>query len=192
MSASSAATLPTMSVLDAVSRRRSHSKVTAAAPTREQLLPLIAAAGGVADHASLRPWRLIELRDDARVRLGEAMVVASGLDDESGAKLAAKPLRASLLIAVVAVHQPSFKVEKWEQDATAAGVAHMLSLLLAEAGWGVMWRTGHLTRTQPVREMHRLAENEELLGWLYVGGLPDDAKDGAKRSINPEEFVTAL
>jgi hypothetical protein len=120
------------------------------------------------------------------------MVVASGLDDESGAKLAAKPLRASLLIAVVSVHQPSIKVAAWEQEATASGVAHLLSLLLAEAGWGVIWRTGHLTRSEPVRELHHLAENEQLLGWLYVGGVPDDAKTGPKTTINPSEFLTAL
>ncbi|MCU1422654.1 MAG: nitroreductase [Microbacteriaceae bacterium] len=181
-----------MTVLDAVSRRRSHAKVTPAAPTHEQLLPLVAAAGTVADHASLRPWRLIELRGDARNRLGEAFVVAAGLDDESGAKLAAKPLRASLLIAVVAVHQPSFKVTEWEQDATASGVAHMLSLLLSEAGWGVMWRTGHQTRTPQVRAMHGLADNEQLLGWLYVGGLPEDAREGSKTRIDPSEFLTSL
>ena len=120
------------------------------------------------------------------------MVVASGLDDESGATMAAKPLRASLLIAVVAVHHPSIKVARWEQEATASGVAHMLSLLLSEAGWGVMWRTGHLTRSEPVRELHHLAENEQLLGWLYVGGLTDEARPGAKGTINPEEFLSVL
>lgn len=120
------------------------------------------------------------------------MVVASGLDDESGSKLAAKPLRASLLIAVVSIHRPSIKVAAWEQEATASGVAHLLSLLLSEAGWGVMWRTGHLTRSEPVREMHRLAENEQLLGWLYVGGLADRSKDGPRKGINPAEFLTAL
>jgi nitroreductase len=181
-----------MTALDAVRHRRSHAKVTPAAPSHDDLLPLIEAAGSVADHGALRPWRLIELRGDARERLGAAMVTASGLDDESGAKLAAKPLRASLLIAVVAVHRPSFKVAQWEQEATASGVAHLLSLLLSEAGWGVMWRTGHLTRSEPVRQLHGLAENEELLGWLYVGGLVENAKVGQKNRIRPEEFLTAL
>lgn len=120
------------------------------------------------------------------------MVVASGLDDESGATLAAKPLRAALLIAVVSAHQPSIKVAAWEQEATASGVAHLLSLLLAEAGWGVMWRTGHLTRSEPVRELHRLADNEQLLGWLYVGGILDGGKAAQTTGINPAEFLTEL
>ncbi|MET4781280.1 nitroreductase family protein [Glaciihabitans sp. UYNi722] len=179
-------------MLDAVNRRRSQPKVTEAAPSHDELLPLVAAAAGVADHGSLRPWRLIELRGDARERLGTAFVAATSVDGKEAAKLAGKPLRASLLIAVVVTHRPSFKVAEWEQDAVASGVAHTLSLLLDEAGWGVMWRTGHLTRTAPVRAMHQLDDNEELLGWLYIGGLHDDAKKGEKKTVNAREFVTQL
>ncbi len=181
-----------MSALDAVKARRSHSKVTDRAPTREQLLPLIEAAGSVADHGSLRPWRIVELRGEARERLGQAFVEASELFEEDAAKLAAKPLRAPLLLAVVVSRRPSFKVHEWEQDAAAAGVAHMLSLLLSEAGWGVMWRTGNFTRTEPVRRLHELADNEELLGWLYVGGLPEGAREGQKTRVDAAEHLSAL
>jgi hypothetical protein len=55
-----------------------------------------------------------------------------------------------------------------------------------------MWRTGHLTRTAEVRHMHGLAENEELLGWLYVGGRTDDAKEGSKSRIDPARHLTQL
>lgn len=181
-----------MTMLDAVTRRRSQPKVTEAAPSHEQLLPLVAAAATVADHGALRPWRLIELRGDARHRLGAAMVSASASAGKDGDKLAAKPLRASLLIAVVAVVRPSPKVAAWEQEAVASGVAHILSLLLDDAGWGVMWRTGHLTRSLEVRTMHGLAENEELLGWLYVGGLTDDPKRGLSTAVDAERYLSVL
>jgi nitroreductase len=178
-------------VLSAVTGRRSSPKVGAGAPTHAELLPLVEAAGGVADHGSLRPWRLIELRDDARQQLGSALAVAAGKQGKDADKLAAKPLRADLLIAVVASRKPSHKVHAWEQDAAAAGVAHMLSLLLTEAGWGVMWRTGPFTRSAPVRELHRLEENEELLGWLYVG-TPREAVGDRKSGIDPERFISRL
>lgn len=158
----------THSALDSVRRRHSYSRVTADAPSHEQLVPLVEAAATVADHGALRPWRLIELRGSARERLGEAFVVASG--DPGARGLAQKPLRASLLIAVVARHEPSFKVHEWEQDAVASGVAHVLSLLLDEAGWGVFWRSGGHTRHPAVAAVHDLAPNEKLLGWIYVGG----------------------
>ena len=73
------------------------------------------------------------------------------------------------------------KVPVWEQEASAAGVAHLLSLLLDEAGWGVMWRTGPYTRHPLVAEVHGLAANEHLLGWLYVGGLPEGRR-GERRT----------
>lgn len=166
--------------------------MTADAPTHAQLLPLVEAAATVADHASLRPWRLIELRGSDRDALGAAFAEASGLSGKDAQKLAEKPLRASLLIAVVAVHVPSFKVPEWEQDATAAGVAHTLSLLLNEAGWGVFWRTGGHTRSEAVHRMHGLAPNEKLLGWLYVGGLPEKTKPEKKHAFNPGRYLTPL
>ena len=80
----------------------------------------------------------------------------------------------------------------WEQDAAAAGIAHYLSLLLDDAGWGVMWRSGGHTRSPEVRRMHGLADNEHLLGWLYVGGKTDSSKPDARAPFNSQEFLTSL
>lgn len=180
-----------MSAREAALRRRSRSSVTADAPTREQLLPLVEAAATVADHGDLKPWRLIELRGEARERLGAAFVEASGLGGKDAAKLAAKPLRASLLIAVVVSYKPSFKVPRWEQEAVASGVAHLLSLLLDEAGWGVMWRTGGHTRHEAVHRMHELGPDEQLLGWLYVGGVAKD-KPAKPRAVTASRYLGSL
>lgn len=176
-----------MTALEAVLRRASWSKVTEDSPTREQLLPLIEAAGRVADHSSLRPWRLIELRGDDRLALGAAIAEANGDREPS-----AKPLRAALLIAVVASYRKSEKVPHWEQAAVAAGVAHTLSLLLDEAGWGVIWRTGGYTRTAPVAEVHGLTKHEELLGWLYVGGKPEGKDAGRRKSVDADALLTRI
>jgi nitroreductase len=160
------------SVRDAVLARRSWPKVTDAAPDEAELLALLDAAGRVADHASLAPWRVIAIRGEGRERLGRALAVAAGAEGDAAAKLAAKPLRAPLLIALVACTRPHPKVPEWEQDASAAGVAHLRSPLLDEAGWGVMWRSGPFTRHPLVADVHGLAPGEHLLGWLYVGGRP--------------------
>ncbi|MBC7517920.1 MAG: nitroreductase family protein [Microbacteriaceae bacterium] len=177
--------------------RRSHSRVTAETPDHAELLALVEAAGGVADHQSLRPWRIIELRGAVRIRLGEAFVAAATSASADGsvpdaAKLAAKPLRAELLLAIVVAVQPSEKVPGWEQAVAASGVAHLLSLLLDEAGWAVMWRSGPLTRSEPVRAVHKLAANEYLLGWLYVGGMPERTRGERRDRIDPERFLSVL
>lgn len=177
----------TGAALAAVRARRSWSKVTDAAPDRDELLSLVSAAGRVADHSSLRPWRLIELRGDDRERLGRAIAKAEG--DKSPSS---KPLRAPLLIAIVASYRKSDKVPRWEQEAVASGVAHVLSLLLDEAGWGVIWRTGHYTRSKPVAKAHGLDKDEELLGWLYVGGKPPRARIGRRKAVEARKHVSRM
>jgi nitroreductase len=175
-----------MGALDAVRARRSWSKVTEEAPTRAELETLVAAAGRVADHSSLRPWRLIELRGDDRDVLGRALNKAHGHKGVSS-----KPSKAPLLIAVVVSYRKS-KVPRWEQDTVAAGVAHMLSLLLDEAGWGVFWRTDDDTRSKAIAKAHGLEKNEALLGWLYVGGKPQTRRLGHRKPIDARRFLTRM
>lgn len=176
-----------MSAFDAALARQSWSKVGEEAPSRDELLRLVAAAGRVADHSSLRPWRLIELRGADREALGAAIAAAQGDAEPSG-----KPLRAPLLVAVVASYRRSDKVPRWEQEAVASGVAHTLSLLLDEAGWGVIWRTGHYTRSAEVAAAHGLRHDEELLGWLYVGSKPADKRPGRRTPVDAEAVVTRM
>jgi nitroreductase len=178
-------------VADALRHRRSYSSVGQEAPTKRQLLPLIEAAGSVADHASLHPWRIIALRGAARTRVGLAIATAAGLEGSSAEKMAAKQLRAPLLLAMVVSPKPSYKVPEWEQESTASGVAHALSLVLDEAGWGVMWRTGLQTRSDAVAEAHELQPGERLLGWLYVGRKPSH-KSGRRKPIKAKDFLTTL
>ena len=173
--------------LAAMARRRSWSKVDETAPSHDELLELVAAAGRVADHSSLHPWRLIEIRGDARLRLGRALNKANG---ESGTS--SKPMRAPLLIAVVATVHKSEKVPAWEQEAVASGVAHMLSLALDEAGWGVLWRTGHPTRSKAVAKAHGLRKKVRRLGWLYVGGKPASSRSERVKTIDAASFVSQM
>lgn len=173
-------------VLTAVAERRSLSKVTETAPSTDELLQIVSAAGRVADHSSLRPWRIITLRGDDRVKLGRALAKAEG-----DSKPSTKPMRAPLLLAIVVSVQKS-KVPAWEQEATASGVAHMVSLLLDDAGWGVFWRTGSATRAKAVRKAHGLKKGEELLGWLYVGGKPTNARTGRRKTVNAKAHLSSM
>ena len=178
-------------IAEGMRRRRSQPSVNGDAPTKRELLPLIEAAATVADHGSLRPWRIIALRGDARARLGAAIAEATGLDGGAAQKMAQKPLRAPLLLAVVVSPKRSHKVPDWEQEAVASGVAHALSLVLDEAGWGVMWRTGLSTRSGAVHRMHGLAPDERLLGWLYVGGK-QKTKGGRRKPVSAKDYLETL
>lgn len=179
-------------VLESMATRRSVSKVGPETPTDEELLELLAAVTPVADHKALRPWRLITLRGEDRVRLGDALDAAAGKVREPGDSND-KPLRAELLIAVVASPTEHPKVPEWEQLATAAGAAHLLELALWQAGWGVIWRTGVLANASPVRAVHGLTEGEHLMGWLYVGSISESFRrrmlESNRPALDPQQFL---
>ena len=180
------------SVADAMLRRRSHSSVGDKAPSNKELRRVLEVAGTVADHAALHPWRVIAVRGEARERIGRAIAEASGAAGSDADKVAKKPLRAPLLLAVVVSPKRSEKVPDWEQEAVASGVAHVLSLLLDEAGWGVIWRTGRYTRAKAVAKAHGLDKNEELLGWLYVGGKPARSRLGRRKGVEARKHVSRM
>ena len=73
---------------------------------------LVSAAGRVADHSSLRPWRIIELRGDARLALGAASAAAQGDSSPS-----TKPLRAPLL-GIAAFWVPWMVSASWSRPAS--------------------------------------------------------------------------
>lgn len=182
-------------VLYALSTRRSISKVDPETPNDSDLLELIRSVSSVADHKGLRPWRFLILRGDDRIRLGAALDEAAGVHRKPG-EINGKPLRAELLLALIASPTKHDKVPEWEQHATAAGAGHLLELALWQAGWGVMWRSGTLTNSEPVRSLHRLGENELLMGWFYIGAVPERYRQRLAASTRPlpkpEQFLDTL
>lgn len=176
-------------VFAAMAQRASHSKVTDEAPTHEELEQLMSVLASVPDHSRLRPWRVIELRGKDRERLGKAMAKVRDMKLE---KAMQKATRAPLVLAIVVSPQKSKKVPYWEQEAVASGVAHYLTLLLAEAGWGTMWRTGDGTRSKVMRKAHNLSDGEELLGWIYVGGVPEKQKKfKSRKPLDMQRHLTS-
>jgi nitroreductase len=161
-----------MELIEAIRCRRSTAPVTDAAPTDADLYEYLGLAAHSPDHAGLRPWRLVSLRGNDRARLGAAL--AEGFGDPPGspeaARTAAKPLRAPLLLSIIATPVRHPKVPAWEQLAATAALVTTLQLVLFEAGWTAMWRSGPAVELPQVQQLIGLGETEQLLGWLYVGG----------------------
>lgn len=160
-----------MDVREAIQRRRSTAAITDEAPSDTQLEALLAVAAHAPDHAGLRPWRLVTLRGTQREQLGTAL--SAGFGDEPGssaaAKTAAKPLRAPLLIGIIAMPVPHPKVPEWEQVAAAVAMVTTLELVLFDEGFTAFWRSGPAIDLPEVHSVMGLAAGEQLLGWLYVG-----------------------
>ena len=168
-----------MELTEAIRCRRSTAPVTDAAPSDAELYEYLALAAHSPDHAGLRPWRMVSLRGSDRERLGAALV--AGFGDRPGtpeaARTAAKPLRAPLLLSIVAAPVWHPKVPAWEQLAATAALVGTLELVLFDAGWTAMWRSGPAVELPQVRELVGVGDTEQLLGWLYIGGRTGTGAD---------------
>ena len=182
-----------MNALQLLLERRSHARLTAPAPAGEARSNLFRAAVNVPDHGRLRPWRFITAEGDGLLRLGELLAQA---ETERGAEPAAierarqLPLRAPLLVMVIACLQPHDKVPEWEQLAAAACAAHALQMAAFAQGFGAIWRTGHFASAAAVCRGLGLAGQEQLVGFLYVGTPQDLPPAPAQQELS--RLVTAL
>lgn len=168
-------------VLKFLQQRNSAAKLEAPAPNEAQLREMIVAATRVPDHAWLRPWRFLsiagERRRDFGVVLERCLLERDPAADEAARHKARNaPLRAPLLLVVVARISEHPKVPAVEQR-LSAGCAAQAILLAAEAqGFAGIWRTGAPAFDPQVMAALGLADNEEIVGFLYLGTRAGRAK----------------
>jgi nitroreductase len=110
----------------------------------------------------------------AREQLGELLAEAvqlQGADVTQAAldKARAMPLRAPLVVVVVARLQEHFKVPKSEQLLAAGCAAHGILLAAYAQGIGAVWRTGELSYSAHVAKGLGLEAGEEIIAFLYLG-----------------------
>lgn len=149
--------------------------LTEPAPSDAELDTLFAAAVTAPDHCSLQPWRFIVIRGNARRRLGDVFVEAYRLRDSSAsaAQLESyrlKPLRAPLIIAVVAnIQTGNAKVPEQEQLISAGVAAQHIQLAARALGYHSIWLTGINTHDLHVNSAMGLGFDEKLVGFIYLG-----------------------
>ena len=179
--------------LNLLTQRNSAPRLVAPAPPPEVLQGMWQAALRAPDHAWLTPWRFLGVSDAARDRLGDLFARAArrrepGLSDEQIEKARALPLRAPLVVIVVARLQDHPKVPQQEQ-LLSAGCAAQALLLAAEAkGYAGIWRTGANAYDPELAAELGLADNERIVAYLYIGSREGRPKTLPQRPV--EQFVT--
>jgi nitroreductase len=181
-------------LLEFLQTRNSAPRLCEPAPSAAEMNEIFNAAVRAPDHAWLRPWRFIVIHGDRRAALGEVFS-ASLLRREPDAnavaveKARSAPLRAPLLVVVIAKLSEHPKVPHSEQR-LSAGCAAQAILLAAEAqGYAGIWRTGEAAFDRSVMSELGLTADEEIAGFLYLG-----TRDGAAKNIprlNPDQFVSS-
>ncbi|MEK1913888.1 MAG: nitroreductase family protein [Pseudomonas chlororaphis] len=183
-----------MEALDALLNRVSVPRLVDPAPTAAQREALFAAALRAPDHGQLRPWRFLTVEGAAREQLGELLVEAVQLQGGEVTQAAldkarAMPLRAPLVVVVVARLQEHVKVPKSEQRLAAGCAAHGILLAAYAQGIGAVWRTGELSYSPYVAKGLGLGEGEEIIAFLYLGTPLNEPRVAPK--VDATEFVSA-
>ena len=182
-----------MDALTLLHSRNSAPKLTTPAPSGEVLNNILSAAFRAPDHARLKPLRLLTITGSARLRLGELYANAAQQRDASSSvkdldKIRNQPLRAPLLVVVIASIQVHPKVPRDEQLLSAGCAAHSILLAAHAHGFAGIWRTGINTLDTVVKAGLGLTNNEELVGYLYIGSI--DGKYKPIPQLALEDFVS--
>lgn len=186
-----------MEALDALLKRVSVTRLEEPAPDAAQREAIFRAALRAPDHGQLRPWRFLSVEGAARDALGElfARAVAEkqadaepAVLDKALAKARAMPLRAPWLVVVIARLQAHPKVPPQEQLLAAGCATHGMLLAAHVQGIGAVWRSGELSYDASVKAGLGLAENEEIVGFLYLGTPQGEPRTPPQ--LDPADFVT--
>ncbi|HBR96468.1 MAG TPA: nitroreductase [Gammaproteobacteria bacterium] len=166
----------------------------APAPNREQLHTILQAGTAAPDHCALRPWKFIVIEGDARHKLGDVFVEATRLRDPDWPQdrlemMRKKPLRAPMIIAVIADITPDHnKAPEVEQLLSAGAAAQQILLAATAMGFGAIWLTGPNARDAHVKGALGLAEKDHIVGFIYVGTSSKERI--AVSRPDPNDFLT--
>ncbi|MBX8549293.1 nitroreductase family protein [Pseudomonas cichorii] len=177
-----------MEALDVLLNRVSVPRLVDPAPDAAQREILFGAALRSPDHGQLRPYRFITVEGPARERMGELLVEAlqqggGEITPQALDKARLGPLRAPLVVVVVARLQDHFKVPRKEQLITAGCAAHAVLLAAYAQGVGAVWRTGDLSYSPHVAKGFGLADDEEIIAFLYLGTPQNPPREAPKVDV---------
>lgn len=181
-------------ILDFLQQRNSAPRLSEPAPDDQELDQMLRCALRSPDHARLRPWRFLSIRGERRRDFGE-LLVASLLranpeaDEQARDKARNAPLRAPLLIVVLAAISEHPKVPAWEQRISAGCATFSLSLAAEALGYASVWRTGPYAEDAELLRAMGGSANEECVGFLYVGRREGPAKPIPE--LAPADFHSA-
>ncbi|MEI9597935.1 NAD(P)H nitroreductase [Moellerella wisconsensis] len=161
-----------MDALTLLLNRRSASRLTTPAPAGETLQNILTAGMRAPDHGALRPWHFIVMQDEGLIKFSQLLeqaAIAGKMGPEVEKKARHAPFRAPLIITVIAKIVEHPKVPDWEQLVAAGCTVQAMQMAALAQGFGGIWRSGSWTEDPIVKAGLGCAENEKIVGFLYLG-----------------------
>lgn len=156
-----------------VLERRSNLRVDPKRPVPPgELEKLCRLACWAPHHGRTNPWRFAVVTGEGRRRLGALAADAArrtGVDDAARlAAISGKYLRAPAILLVGSAGAADPVVHAENRDAVAAGIQTLL-LAATSMGLATFWATGPPARDPEVRRFAGLADEDQLVGIVYIG-----------------------
>ncbi len=167
--------------IDFLLERNSAPRLTEPAPDANALNVMLKSAFRVPDHAGLRPVRFISIENHRLGALGDvfeqALINRNPEASESQRERARKsPFRAPMIVVVVSKITEHPKVPAEEQRLSAGCSAYAMLLAAEALGYAGIWRTGDASRDPFIAKALDMKENEEVVGFLYIGTRTGEPK----------------
>ncbi|HHX35924.1 MAG TPA: NAD(P)H nitroreductase [Gammaproteobacteria bacterium] len=181
-----------MDAIDLLLKRVSVPRLQEPAPTAEQIDVMLRAALRAPDHGQIRPWRFLTIAGEDRKQLGELFVKGllnstADASSEQVEKTRAMPLRAPLLLVVIASIAEHEKVPSHEQLLAAGCAAHGILLAAHAQGVGAVWRTGAVAEMPDVKAGLGIQEHEQIVAYMYLGTPINSLRKAPE--LDPAPFV---
>jgi len=160
-------------------------------PTAAELETILTCAARVPDHKRLVPWRFIVFEGEARAKFGDALVRVLQKEEQGTLSPAridterTRLLRAPVVVCVVSRVTPTSAVPEIEQVLSCGAAAMNLCLAANALGFGTCWITEWYSFSAGVRSELKLAGNERVAGFIYIG-TPKETQPDRDRPVLSE------
>jgi len=183
-----------MDALDNILNRVSARELAEPHPTESDMEKVYKAALRAPDHAWLRPSSFIEVKGDGLNKLSNIFLEyaknQTDISDQIIQKYKNAPFRAPMIIILVNTFKEHPKVPAIEQKLSTATAAQNIMLTLNAMNYSSIWRTGKLAFNKEIQTKLNLSDNQEILGYLYIGTSIGENKKIPNLDI--DDFVSYL
>ena len=182
-----------MDAIKNILNRRSSKKLVPPYPSEDEMRIVYKAALRAPDHAWLRPSSFIEVTGKGLDKLSDifssyAIDNIKDLNELKIKKYKNAPYRAPMIIILISSIKAHPKVPKIEQMLSTSAAAQNILLALNALGYGAIWRTGLFALNKMIGQYYDLSENQEILGYLYIGTTEQNLD--AAPDVDIDKFVT--
>ena len=183
-----------MDALNNILNRVSARELAEPHPTESEMEKVYKAALRAPDHAWLRPSSFIEVKGDGLNRLSNIFLEyaknQTDITNQIIQKYKNAPFRAPMIIILVNTFKEHPKVPAIEQKLSTATAAQNIMLALNTMNYSSIWRTGKLAFNKEIQTKLNLSDNQEILGYLYIGTSIGENKKIPNLDI--DDFVSYL